>query len=297
MPTASYLISDVQTKMGDPSGNIYTSATLLGWLDEAQKDFCLRSMVLRTIDATSVSTGLIRIPLPSDVIMVELLETSRGGIPRKMKRITSTDFFNQQTAVQGVLATDPTLWTELDQNIYVYPRYNGLSVATVLTQAVSAATDIIYVGTTAGFRSRGLIRLRIDSEEIEAAQSSTGSTTASGTFFNLTRGCAQTTAASHSTGATLTQLDLAIVYRRSPQPLATVTASPEIRQIYHEKLELYAMYLCYMMTGERDKAQDMWTLWETACQDAKYSAEREHLGQMGVRDYNSQQITGLYGPA
>lgn len=296
MPTASYLIADVQTKLGDPSGNIYTSATLLNWFDQAQKDFCLRSMVLRTIDATCVSTGLLRIPLPSDVIMVELLESSRSGIPRKLARITSTDFFNQQTAVQGVLATDPVLWTEMDQNIYVYPRYNGLSQATVLATSLSATADTIFVGTSSGFRTRGLIRLSVDGEEIEAAQASTGSTSGQGTFFNLTRGCAQTTAASHSTGASVTQLDLAIVYRRSPQTLGTVTATPEIRAIYHEKLELYVMYLCYQMTGEMDKASAAWDLWQQACQDAKYSAEREHLGHMGVRDWSTQQITGLYGP-
>jgi hypothetical protein len=297
MPTASYLIADIQTKLGDPSGNIYTSANLLNWLDQAQKEFCLKTLVLRTIDATYVTTGLMRIPLPTDCIMVEALETARGGIPRKLKRITPTDFFNQQTAVQGVLATDPVLWTEMDSNIYVYPRYNGLSQATVLASSMTLGQTTADVGTAANFRSRGLIRLLIGSEEVEAQLASSGSTAGTATFSGLTRGLAQTTAAAHATGATVTQLDLAIVYRRSPQPLATVTATPEIRQIYHEKLELYCMYLAFMQTGEMEKAGGMYELWMDSMKEALYSAGREFLGPMSNRDMNTQQITGLYGPA
>lgn len=295
MATASFLISDIQVKMGDPSGNIYTSANLLNWIDQAQKEFVTQTMPLRFVDATSVSTGLVRIPIPSDVIMIEALVTSRGRIPRKLKRVTPTDFFNQQTAVQGALATDPVLWTEMDQNIYVYPRYNGTSQATVLGSSLSPTASTAFVGTTAGFSSRGgPLRLMISSgatnEEVEYQQASTGA------FLGLARGMAQTTAASFSTGASVTQLDLAIVYRRTPVPLGTVTATPEIRSVYHEKLELYAMYLGYMQTGEGEKAKVCFQLWQEAIKDAMYSAAREFLGPMGNRDMNTQQISGLYGP-
>lgn len=297
MPTASYLIADVQVKMGDPSGNIYTSANLLNWCDQAQKVFCEQALNLRFTDATWVTTGLVRIPMPSDVIMIEALITSRGRIPRKLKRVTPTDFFNQQTAVQGVLATDPVLWTEIDQNIYVYPRYNGLSQATVLASSLSPTAQSVFVGTTSGFSSRGgPLRLILASgattEEVEYQQLATG------TFTGITRGLGPAgSAATWSTGASVTQADLLMVYRRNPVPLATVTATPDIRSVYHEKLELYMMYLCYQQTGEMEKSSSMYELWQQAIKDALYSAGREFLGPMSNRDYNTQQITGLYGPA
>lgn len=297
MPTASYLIADIQTKLGDPSGNIYTSANLLNWLDQGQKVFCMDALPLRFVDATWVTTGLVRIPIPTDIIMIEALVSSRGRIPRKLKRVTPTDFFNQQTAVQGVLATDPVIWTEMDQNIYVYPRYNGLSQATTLSGGgLSSTGATAFVGTTAGFSTRGgPLRLQIASggvsEEIEYQMASTGE------FQNLTRGMAQTSINSWASNASVVQLDLAIVYRRAPLPLGTVTATPEIRQTYHEILELYALYLCYYQTGEIEKAQAQYELWTEALKEAKYSAAREFLGPMGNRDMNSQQISGLYGPA
>lgn len=297
MPTASYLIADIQVKMGDPSGNIYTSANLLNWLDQGQKLFCEQALNLRYTDATYVTTGLVRIPLPSDIIMMEAIITNRGRIPRKLKRVTPTDFFNQQTAVQGVLATDPVLWTEIDQNIYVYPRYNGLSQATVLSAGVTTTDTSVSVGTTSGFTSRGgplriVIASGTGSEEIEYQQIGTG------TFTGCTRGLGYAgSVGTWTTGASVTQADLLMVYRKNPMPLATVTATPDIRSVYHEKLELYAMYLCYQQTGEMEKAASMYELWQQSIKDALYSAGREFLGPMANRDYNTQQITGLYGPA
>ncbi len=297
MPTASYLIADVQNKLGDPSGNIYTSANLLNWCDQAQKIFCEKALNLRFTDATWVTTGLVRIPMPSDIIMMEALITSRGRIPRKLKRVTPTDFFNQQTAVQGALATDPVLWTEIDQNIYVYPRYNGLSQATTLGSSLSPTGATAFVGTTSGFSSRGgPLRIVVASsglsEEIEYQTASTGE------FQNLTRGLGPAgSAGTWSTGASVTQADLLMVYRRNPSALGTVTSTPDIRSVYHEKLELYMMYCSYMQTGEMDKAQAQYELWTQALKDALYSAGREFLGPMGNRDFTTQQIGGLYGPA
>ena len=296
MPTASYLIADMQVKLGDPSGNIYTSANLLNWLDQAQKLFCEKALNLRYTDATWVTTGLVRIPMPTDIIMMEAIITSRGRIPRKLKHVTPTDFFNQQTAVQGVLATDPVLWTEMDQNIYVYPRYNGISQGTTLSSFLSPTGATAPVGTIAGFSTRGgplrlVIASGVGSEEVEYQQASTGE------FQGLTRGLGPAgSAGSWSTGASVTQADLLMVYRRNPSALGTVTATPDIRSVYHEKLEYYAMYLAYKQTGEEDKSQASYQVWEQSIKDALYSAAREFLGPMSNRDMNTQQITGGFGP-
>jgi hypothetical protein len=73
MPTASYLIADMQVKLGDPSGNIYTSANLLNWLNEAQKNFALNTMPIRIVDATVADRNNYRFALPSDCIMIEAI--------------------------------------------------------------------------------------------------------------------------------------------------------------------------------------------------------------------------------
>jgi hypothetical protein len=88
-----------------------------------------------------------------------------------------------------------------------------------------------------------------------------------------------------------------MVYRRVPNALGTVTATPDIRSVYHEKLELYMMYLAYQQTGEMEKSASMYELWQQAIKDSLYTAAREFLGPMGNHDIHTQMITGLYGPA
>lgn len=289
MATASFLIADIQTKLGDPSGNIFTSATLLGWLNEATKDFCMKGTPLRQVDATTISTGTFTFAMPSDRIMIEGI-FSRNQIPVKLKALTPTEFGNQQAACPGAVGKDSSVWTEMDQKIYLHPAYGTRAAVSLLTTFLSSSGTTVNILDTSDFKEWG--RIRIDSEEIEYSSKDDRN------LYGCTRGVAGTTATSHNNkGGTLVyQCDLWIVYRRAPTPMTAVTSSPDIPVIYHEKLEEYVMYLAYFQAGEKDKAKDMWKRWTQTVKEAQYSCSKETLTPIEVRDSVTQQANSLYGP-
>ena len=292
MPTASYLIADMQAKLGDPSGNIFTSANLLNWLTEAQTEFCTNGMPLRTVDATIIGTGFQRFPIPSNKIMMEGV-FSRNSIGIKMKALDFDRWNTQNAACPGARGHDSDSWTEFDQTLYVFPAYGCAPAACLLGASITATDVTIPVNTTAGFKQWG--RLLLGSEEIEYSG-------IDGThFYNCVRGLANSFASpwtppSGGAGVMIQQCDLWMVYRRNATALATVTDTPEIRSVWHEHLEYYAMYLALTQVGETDRAQAMYGAWQDSLKAAQYSAMREHLGRVGVLDTESQLMNSLDGP-
>lgn len=286
MATASALMAAVQTELGDSAGTKFTSSLIYGWLDEAQKVWVMSLRNLKGIKSYSISANQDSAALPSDCVMIEAVVSSRGWT-KKLAAVDPTDWVNQITAVQTALATDPSLYTEMDGRIYVYPRYSGASLTTTTNASTSETATTITMASTGNLRSYG--RVSIGSEDIEY----TGKT--STTITGCRRGVGGTTAASSASGTTVTQHDLTFLYRKAATAL-TSTASPEIRAVYHESLKLYAKYLAYKMEGSHDVAAREYELWTAALNQAAYTAKKERVGQTQVRDMDSQMISGMYGP-
>jgi hypothetical protein len=297
MPTASYLIADMQVKLGDPSGNIFSSDNLLNWLNEAQTEFCQAVMPLRQVDATTIGTGFQRFPIPSDKIMIDGVFT-RNSIGMKMKALPFDAWNNQVAACPGATGKDSDSWTEIDQTLYVYPAYGCAPATTVISQNVSPTVTTIPVASTSGFKPWGRLLLKPGAffagnvEEVE--YSSIDATN----FYGVTRGLGGTVAGSHFTkgGTNVIQCDLWMVYRRTATTMTQMTDTPEIKSCWHEHLQIYAMYLAYQQVGEQGKAQAMYQTWQDALEGAKYSAMREYLGTMHLHDMETEGFNHLNGP-
>lgn len=281
-------MTDCQSELADTAGNTFTSTILYGWLDEAQKAWAteLYPALLRVRNFVSVSQYQDRFQVPTDRIALEGLVTRRTLV-RKLKWVNPTDYMNQQTSVNNAISNDPVIWTEMDGGIYIWPRYGGTSLLTTAGSFASAAATSINIATTSQLRTYG--RVKIGSEEIEYTD------IAGSTIHGCTRGLNQTTAASISTGATVTQLDLEIDYVRHPVALAS-TASPEIDTAFHQYLKLYVKYLAYMQEGSYERANEMMGLWKEALEKARYSQERQGTGPLHLRDIETQSIQNLFGP-
>lgn len=291
MATASALVARIQVELGaanadSQANSLFASANLYGWLDEAQQEFAKRTMCLRGINGQTVVTNQDSFALPDDCLLVEAV-IARKNWNRKVKKVTPTDFINQQTAVQTALATDPSIWCEMDGRIYVYPRYSNSSLTTLVNATTAAADTTITMSSTSNLRSYG--RILIGSEEIEY----TGKT--STTLTGCRRGVAQTTAASYASAQAVTQIDLDILYRRMPIALAS-TASPEIKSSYHELLKYYAKHMALTAEGALEKASAHFQLWDKGVTEAEYTAKRESLGTVTIRDTETQTISDMYGP-
>ena len=286
MTTASALISDLQVKVGDTAANFLTTALGLTWFDEAQKKIV---EILQPLDRTatrSVAQYQEAFAVPSEVIMIEAV-TSLQGIRRILKRVTPSEYNLQKSAVQNAIGY-PQIWTEKDGYIYVWPQIGTASLTTTVNASTTAAATTVTMASTGNLRSNG--RVTIDSEEIEYTNKT------STTIAGCTRGMGGTTAATHVSAATVTQMDLEFYYTRHAIALAS-TAAPEIKPIWHENLQLYVAYLYYMSEGNVSKAQVMKALWDEVIKEATYIAEREHMaGPLTVKDIDTQRLTTLYGP-
>lgn len=288
MPTASYLIADMQAKLGDPSGNIFTSANLLNWLNEAQKEFCLENTPLRQVDATVIATGVNVFPIPSDKILWDGI-FSRKQIGTKLKYLTYTQLNTQIAACPGAFGYDSDSCAELDGKLYVYPSY-GTSAATAFCPfgATSTATTIT-VTSTSGWKAWGRF-LTSSGEEVEYASIDGNN------FYGCTRGVGGTTPASINKASKITQCDLWMVYRRYAKTMTAMTDVPEVPSVFHEGLEHYAMYLAYKQVGEMDKAKLVYGLWEEFVDRANYIASKEVLDSISIRDTETQLFNHLDGP-
>lgn len=290
MATASALMARVQSELGDPSadskGGAFTSAVVYGWLDEAQKEWCVRLMPLVGIDSQSVVTNQDSVAMPSDAIMIDAISSRRGWLT-KVQAISITDWLNQQSAVRTALSTDPRLWTEIDGRAYVFPRYSGSSLTSTLNASTSTTATTFTMSSTGNLTSFG--RAKVGTEIVEY----TGKTTT--TLTGVRRGVGNTTAAAYASGETVTQCDYNAYYRRYPITLAS-TASPEIRTVYHEKLILYAKYMGYMREGSSDKAKEAFQLWQTALEQAAFAEQSRNLMPDRIRDMDSGLVSNMYGP-
>lgn len=290
MATASALMARVQSELGDPNADTsvgaYTSAVVYGWLDEAQREWCIRLMPLTGIDSQTVSANQDSVALPSDAIMIDAISSRRGWLT-KVQSIGITDWLNQQSAVRTALSTDPRMWAEIDGRAYVFPRYSGASLTSTLNASTSTTATTLTLASTGNLTSYG--RAKISSEIIEY----TGKTTT--TLTGVRRGVGNTTAAAYASGETVTQCDYNAYYKRYPITLAS-TASPEIRTVYHDKLILYAKYMGYLREGDHSKAKDMFQLWTTALESAAFAEGQRNLDNLRVRDMDSGLVSNMYGP-
>lgn len=289
MPTASFLIADMQTKLGDPSGNIFSSANLLNWLNEAQKAFALVELSSRLVDATSVQQGQAAFGIPSDCIMIEMV-ASRFRIPKVLRRVTPSEYETQVAACPGAVSYDPDIWTEMDGKLYVYPAYGASSASGGILTPITASQTTLFMTGASNFPLTGRMGITDsdDGNEVEEMEYGLLNKT-TGVLTNCARGLAHTEAASGGVTYPANQLPLYIVYRTAPELLEVPTDTPEIPSAYHEYLELYAMYLCYMQSGETDKAKATFKQWTDVLDRVTWINSREHLSQIGLRDFETQR--------
>lgn len=113
------------------------------------------------------------------------------------------------------------------QKLLLYPKPSAAANATTLGAALSSTATTVTVADTSSFKaSDGYFRFIVDSEVIYA----TGST--STTFTGCVRAREETTAASHSNGATVTERDILFYGQTEPNALVEETDETVIPEPY-----------------------------------------------------------------
>lgn len=271
-------------KFGDSPGDFLTDALSLTWFDQAQREF-VTLFPLRRTKGFVLTANQDSFDIPAEMIVIEVVTVSRE-IRRTLQWVTPSVYERNRTALQDASGY-PTHWTLKDGRLYVWPRFNTASLTTTVNASTTISASTITLASTGNLRTYG--RAIIDSEEVEYTAKATT------TITGVLRGVGGTNAATHISGASVTQVDFELFYPYKPAFLTSST-SPEIAEIYHEKLELYVLYLAHMAEGHVEKARHYYDLWLEAVKSVQYQITRRQMSQpMRVQNIDNMGLGNYWG--
>lgn len=275
MTTGTQVATFLRQRFADTNSDFLTDALVLTILDSSQNRIVTDFMQLRRMTGFAISADQNSFTIPTNCVMIEVAWHARN-LKRVLQKVTPAEYYARQQVVDGAVG-DPVIWTEMEGKVYVWPRYSSASNTTTIT-ATMTTTSAPVVATTSQLTTQGMVQ--IDSEYIE--YNNKGS---SGTLSGVTRGVGGTTAATHATGATVTQLDFQLLFRRTAASLSTLGETLDVTSDLREPLEAYSLYLAYLAEGSQQKAEQQYKIYSQMMEDDAYSAEKADLsGNIRIMD-------------
>lgn len=275
MPTGTQVATFLRQRFADTNSDFLTDGLVLTLLDQGQNEIVTNYMQLRRLKGFTTEAYQEGFTIPTDCQMVEVAWHSLN-LKRVLTKVTPMVFFERQQVVDGAVG-DPVIWTEMEGRIYVWPRYPSDAKTTTITATMTTSSAPV-VATTSQLTSRGIVR--IDSEDIEYTNKGT-----SGTLGGIIRGAGGTTAATHASAATVTQLPFQVLYRRVAASLSSLGETLDVTAEYRQLLEAYCLYLAYLAEGSQQKAADQYRIYRQMADDGQYSAGKEDLsGNIRIQD-------------
>lgn len=277
MPTAGSMISNLQLFTRDTGGDWLTETRGLEFLNQAQKRFAHNILALDEIKDYTITDGLSRYGLPTNCLMpiaVMWYQTTTKRLEYK----TPSQWYDIEESNPNSEG-NPDYYTVLRQQLVVGPEVPSTdSDSTTASGAMTAAVTTLDLAAASGtFRSKGFVK--IESEIIEY------SGVATTTLTGATRGVHGTTAASHASGTTVTQIDMQLTYRKEPTQMTASTDSPEIPEGFQSYLEKYALYLAWLAKGDMQKAQVAYNEFEKFEEETRKTVSRRSLdGLMKIQE-------------
>lgn len=268
MAQAGSMLTNIKKLIGDPDSDFLDDTTGLTWLDKAQQRFCDNVLALDEIKDYTITAKVQRYDLPTDTIMPIAVRWFKSS-NRKL-RYAVPDLWYKLEAARPNSTGNPYHYTVIRRQLVIGPEVpQTASANTTASGTMTASATTLNLAAASGtFRTRGFVK--IEDEVIE--YSGVATTTLTGAI----RGVHGTTAASHSSGVTLTEVDFQMTYRKTPAALST-GASPDIPAPFHRYLEQYALYLAWLARGDSAKAQAALTEFEQMEEQAKKSVSRRAM--------------------
>lgn len=270
--TATAILDRVRVRYGDASASFITPTVGLAWLNLGVQEIAQTLMPFKRFVGNSVATGQDSFAVPSDCIMVEDVWQARA-IRRVASRVTREEYLQRRAGIDSALSDYPVIWTEIDNRIYVWPRYSGASPTTTASGAVTSTSTTVSVATVSALQSAG--RVLVNGEEIEYT------TTSTGTLRGCVRGVGGTEAASHASGDTVTQRDLMFLYRRQAASIGTGGETVDVPLYLQPAIDEWMLYLAHKAEGSNEIAGQHYQVFRQKMADYAFAAKREHLSGPG----------------
>ena len=201
-------------------------------LNFGQQDFCVEAnfKFLETKGSLSAVQYQFIYDLASNI------DVPRYFVYKQRHRITSINHDQWIRLSQfSSYGTTPKFFYMESNQVKFWPQFNAAAATTTLDGAItSASVKTITLASVADLKPKG--RMIVDSEVIEWAYVDTDNSQ----IQACTRGVEGTTAATHSTGATVTYRDIEYPYYKKPTDMSADADTGDVPANYHRALIYYA---------------------------------------------------------
>lgn len=236
MSVAGDIILSVRDQIPDPvadpadDGAAFTFATLLRWINDANRIICGGTPVIQDWYGIPSAEGMSIYEVPNYITSVEQAWYNLFPLTRSpelnnifLTKIEARSWWFGPHAIH------------VNPRIHVWPACDTAGAVTNLSSGISATGPAIPVVSTDGFLAFGF--LRVEDELVLYQTVNTGPST----FTNVLRGQGGTVATSHSIGAPVTSCNIFFKCYRLPVPLVTVNDIVELPQNLWPLTELYVL--------------------------------------------------------
>lgn len=243
------LTAQVRQRIAEQSTGFISDANITALLNEGQRDFANYGASVEGIRGISLVANQARYDLPADCIPHKITHViyDRDTKLQYLPKRTMHNIIDRQPSDRGA----PVYWHIWDRKFEITPTPTSSEAAsaTTLNGALTSGATSITVADVSSFPSMG--RVKIGSEEI--FYQNTNTTT--NQLLLCERADANTTAAAHASGATVSELNLQLFYYRTPTDMSAGTDTPSIPEEYHDALIYYAAAKCMEKSNESARAQ------------------------------------------
>lgn len=280
MATTANMITDVRSKIVEPTASYFSDAEIVRWLNQGYRRFLSQTEWNERVTAQNVIANQFQYDLGTDVIKVQDVRwTDQYKI--WFRDLEEFGRYVGQSAAQT--GPRPYLYRLMPggNNIFrIYPKPSAASASTTCTDCVasSSATTINVVDTT-NFPSYG--RLRVGSGISGTEQILYYAKTAT-SFTQCVRGDGVTTAGNISFGTTIYHAPLEVYNVYQPTDLVSGTSDPTIPDMYCEALINYACYAAMLKRERYDEAQMFLGLYDKIAKTAIEERRRVQLDRLHV---------------
>ena len=253
MATTQNVVDRLREICGDVGGNVLTDAIAVNWLNIALDELAAGLNLFTEEEGLFVTQYSPFVSLPSDFSRVRslLFKDYRPIFP--LNEINLEDAPLTFSPDQSGSPTHYFVETIPGSNLLrlrLWPMPDTADITSTLNGAISSSVTAATLAALTSFEGKGIVK--VDSEQMLflATDSSLVQLT------RIARGYANTTAASHSSGATVTQASLILRYVRTVTALAaaSMSATVEWPDRYRMALCHYAAGIFYLATQEDQKA-------------------------------------------
>lgn len=289
MATAGSILGYIRVLLGDPDQDFVSDTIGLDWLNEAQRRFCHNVLALDEYKDYPIVAKKLRYDFPTDCITPIGVMWYQSRVTKLGYRPPDTWSY-QEEAFPNSTGT-PDYYTVIRRQVVIGPNVPTTNSATALASgAIQASnTTLGFTAASGNFRTKGFLQIA-SGTSVEIVEFGGVATT---TVTNVTRGVHNTTAASFGSGASITQIDLQMLYRKSPAIMTASTSSPDIPEAYHDYLTKYALYLGWLSRGDQSKADRAFVEFESLEKDTKKTiGRRSQDGVMRIQDKRNRWYAG-----